>query len=103
MYRVRCSMECEYGHFGDVLSSMEEANEVCRAHGWTTWTFWVGSTGRNNMLVGEMECDSIDTYLKETEHASSDPAYMKAIRSAAQYVVQGSSNIDIWEPAPHLA
>ena len=53
------------------------------------------------MLISDYP--GVAAYKKEEEAAYADAEFMKAWRSGAQFVVQGSGHVEFLEPAPHLA
>src|SRR5688500_1146786 len=89
MVQVRNTVEVEYGHFSDVLRCYEELNEISRAHGWQPATFYVRTGSKVNVLCASTEYDSMGDWQREQQGAFSDPQFMKVIREAAQYCVQG--------------
>ena len=103
MVFIRNFVEVQYGHFGEVLRSYEELNEICRNRGWKPATLRTKVGGRANYLAADLEYDSMDQWQRETDAAYGDPEFMKVLRSCAQYCVQGTAREEIWADAPHLA
>ena len=55
-----------------------------------------------NQVVLISDYPGVAAYKKEEEAAYVDAEFMKAWRSGAQFVVQGSGHVEFLEPAPHL-
>ena len=60
----------------------------------------VPTAGRNNEIVWEIEYPDLATYQKENEAFYVASEVFEAFRSGAQYVVQGSSRVEIYEDVP---
>lgn len=103
MYRYRQTAQVLYGHFADYLGALEELNEIAADRGWRTSSFWVPVAGASNEIVLEVEYDSLAQYEEETNQLQSDAEFMKVVRRASQFVVQGSARDEILTAAPTLA
>ena len=103
MYRHRVHVHVRYGHFAQYLAIAEELNELARSRGRAESTFWTPTVGRNNEFIIETEYPDLATFQSETSAFYSDAESMKLLRSAAEYVIEGSVHDELLETAPHLA
>ena len=103
MVLVRNICEVEYGHFADVLRGYEELNEICRSRGWKEMRLCVQAGARNNILCADVEFATLQEWEDDTDATMGDPEFMKVMRAASEYIVQGSAREEIWMDAPHLA
>ena len=102
MYRMLQRWEVRYGHFGEFMATLEEVNAILRQRGWMEFTPWAPTSGKANQVVLISDYPGVAAYKKEEEAAYVDAEFMKAWRSGAQFVVQGSGHVEFLEPAPHL-
>ena len=103
MVFVHNVVEVMYGHFADVARCYEELNEICKARGWTPAALRIQAGGAANILAADCEYESLAAWEAEQDAAYADPAFMKVLREASQYCVQGTAREEIWMDAPHLA
>ncbi len=103
MVRARFIAEVRYGQFAGYLKACEQLNEIARQRGWAEATFWVGVTGKANVLTAEVDFPDLATYEREGNAQSSDAEWMKVIRSTVDMVVQGSGRSELLTTAPQLA
>jgi hypothetical protein len=103
MWRVRNTFVIRYGHYNDVLDASQKLNELTRQRGWTESTFWVGLTGVDNFFVVETDFDTLEAYERESKATSRDEEWMKLIRSNIDYIVEGSSETEIFQTAERIA
>jgi hypothetical protein len=103
MVRARFIVQVRYGHFAEYLEAAEQLNEIARERGWAEATFWVSTAGTANELIAEVDYPDLATFEREGEAQSSDPEWMKVIRSTVDFVVQGTGRSELFQTAPQLA
>jgi hypothetical protein len=102
MYRVLQRQEVVYGRYKEVVESIDEINGLLRSRGMAEFRAWTPTFGKLNELILESEYPDLATYERESEAFSSDLEIMKLWRSNGQLVVQGSTTLELLEPAPQL-
>jgi hypothetical protein len=102
-YRHRYTTVVKYGHFNDVASVFHQLNEIAAARGWAQSRILVPFVGTNNEISVETEYADLATFEREMDAFYSDAEAMKVWRSAADYMVEGSSRDALYCDAPTLA
>jgi hypothetical protein len=103
MVLIRSFVEVEYGHFADVMRCYEELNAISEARGWRLAKLRVQAGAKANVLAADLEYESLAEWEAEQDAAYSDAEFMKVLRAASPYCVQGTASEEIWLDAPHLA
>jgi NIPSNAP len=103
MVRARFIVQVRYGHFAEYLKAVEQLNEVARERGWAEATFWVPTGGITNELIAEVDYPDLATFEREGQAQYSDAEWMKVIRSAVDFIVQGTARSELYRTAPQLA
>ena len=99
-HRVRMISEIRYGEFGAYLKTLRTLMSRMEAAGLRPGRAFVPTAGRNNEIVWEIEYPDLATYQKENEAFYASPEVFEAFRSGAQYVVQGSARVELYEDVP---
>jgi hypothetical protein len=103
MIRLLQRWEVAYGHYADYVRALEQVNSVARERGWAEFTAWAPTTGKANQVVLISDYPDFATYKEQEAAVYSDAEFMRNWRECAQFVVQGSGYIEVFEPAPQLA
>ena len=93
----------KYGHFNDVVGSLQQLNEVCARHGWAVGRILTPMVGEGNLVVMETDYPDLATFEREMNEFYADPEAMKIWRSGADFVVEGSNRDELYLDAPTLA
>ena len=103
MVRERIIQTIKYGKFGEALEAVTDVNRICVDKGLRPMTFWAPLAGTANELIIEAEYASLADFERESAVFYGDAEIMKAWRSAADYVIEGSARAELIETAPTLA
>jgi hypothetical protein len=103
MYRDVTTMEIRYGHWNDAVEASEEINRLCAERGLRRSRLLISAFGRANMLVAEVEYDSLAELEDEQRRFFGDPEIMKQVRRMSDITVQGSVVEELYQDAEHIA
>jgi hypothetical protein len=103
MYRQRIRQQVLYGQFREYMEIAEEVIALRRKLGLAVPTLWVPTFGTANEVVWELEYPDLATFQRENETFYSDAEVMKEWRRLWQLAVQGSTQEELLEEAPHIA
>lgn len=102
-YRHRMVATVRYGHFNDVVSAFNRLNEISAQRGWATGRILAPFVGETNVVAMETDYPDLASCEREMNEFFADPEAMKVWRSAADFVIEGSSHDELWLDAPSLA
>ena len=103
MVRERVIQTVKYGKFREARDAIEELNQACKQKGLRELTCWAPVAGVSNEIIIETEYGSLADFEREQAAFYSDPDTMKAWRSVAEYIIEGSGRSELIESAPALA
>jgi hypothetical protein len=103
MYRQRICQQVLYGQFREYTEIAEEVIALRRKLGLSAPMLWAPTFGTANEVVWESEYSDLATFQRENEAFHSDAEVMKQWRRLWQHAVQGSTQDELLEEAPHIA
>lgn len=103
MVRLQQRSEVLYGRFAEFMKALDNVNEVMRSRGWVEFTPWAPTSGKINEVVIFGDYPDLATYKQQEAAFHADPEVMNLWRQTAQFLVQGSGTVELFEPAPRLA
>jgi hypothetical protein len=103
MYRNISKVEFAYGHWNDGMECAEELNRLCAERGMRQARLLLPTFGRANVLISEVEYDSLAQLEDEQNRFFSDAEIMKVIRRMSQFTVQGSARDELVQDAVRIA
>jgi hypothetical protein len=103
MYRDVTTAEIRYGHWNDAIEGYQEINRLCAERGLRQSRMLIPAFGRANLLVAEVEYDTLAELEDEQRRFYSDSDIMKQVRRMAEITVQGSVVEELYQDAEHIA
>jgi hypothetical protein len=103
MVRERIFQTVKYGQFREAMQALSDLADLVEKKGMKRPSFWSPLAGQSNALIMEVEYESLAEWERENTAFYSDPELMAGLRSAVQYIVEGSAYNELLETAPSLA
>ncbi len=103
MYLVQQTVTVRYGKFREYHSAMQRLNEIARDRGWIEANLLVPIAGPDNQYMMQFEYPSLADYELGDASFYSDVEAMSVFRSAADFVIEGTSRTDLFQSAPTIA
>ncbi len=103
MYQIRNTVTVRYGKFREYHAAMEQLNEIARQRGWVEPKRFVPVAGVDNQYICQWEYETLADFERETESFYTDTEAMKVFRSAAEFVIEGTSTSELLQSAPAIA
>src|SRR3954451_13811735 len=103
MYRQRIHQQVLYGQFRAYMDAAEELIARRQALGLAAPKLWAPVVGRGNEVVWELDYADLTTFERENTAFYGDDDAMKNRRALWQLAVQGSTQDELLQEAPHIA
>jgi hypothetical protein len=103
MYQQRIRQQVLYGQFREYMKIAEEVIALRRKLGLATPTLWAPTVGTANDVVWQIDYPDLATFQRENEAFYSDANAMEQWRLLWKHAVQGSTQDELLEEAPHVA
>lgn len=103
MYRQRIRQQIPYGQFREYRQIADEVIARRRELGLATATLWAPTFGVANEVVWEIDYPDLATFQRENEAFYSDAEAMEQWRRLWQFAIEGSTQDELLEEAPHIA
>ena len=103
MYQIRNTVTVRYGKFRECHAAVEQLNEIARQRGWVEPKRFVPVAGVDNQYICQWEYETLADFERETESFYTDTEAMKVFRSAAEFVIEGTSTSELLQSAPAIA
>jgi hypothetical protein len=103
MFQQRIRQQVLYGQFREYMKIADEVIALRRKLGLAAPTLWAPAFGTANEVVWQIEYPDLATFQRENEAFYSDADAMKQWRELWQHAVQGSTQDELLEEAPHIA
>ena len=102
-YRHRMQSTAKYGHYNEVVTTLQHLNEICGQRGWAMGRILTPFVGENNVVVLETDYPDLATFEREMQEFYADAEAMKVWRSGADFIIEGSARDELYLDAPSLA
>jgi hypothetical protein len=103
MYRQRIRQQVLYGQFREYREIAEEVIARRQKLGLSAPILWAPTFGTANEVVWEIDYPDLAAFQRENDAFNSDAEAMKQWRRLWQLAVQGSTQDELLEQAPHIA
>jgi hypothetical protein len=103
MFRDVTRGEITYGHWNDAVEAYDEINRLCAERGLRPAKLLIPTFGRANIMVAEVEFDTLAQLEEEQRRFFMDPEIMKQVRRLSDITVQGSVVEELYQDAEHIA
>jgi hypothetical protein len=103
MYRHRMSQQVLYGQFREYMEAADEVVSRRQALGLSAPRLWAPVVGGGNEIVWDVDYADLATFERETAAFYGDADAMKHWRALWQLAVQGSTQDELLQEAPHIA
>jgi hypothetical protein len=102
MYQFQQRAIVRYGQFREYHEAQLRLNELARERGWVEARLLVPVAGRDNEYIVQFDYESYADFEREIGEFFSDAEVMKVFRSAAELVIEGSGNSELFQSAPTI-